>query len=159
MQKRKTVLNALSNGNIATKEEVKDIKTIVPINDIQGNVEFKDVWNSIIKTELRKKLSQNYIGETYCYGRQGTPEANCIYFDTKDKDKYIYQTEGLSFIPNDLSRIISINGPFDYWNKKPVDHYPYNNPKYTKYSFRPTGCSPQIVEVLRQKGNLVFYEE
>lgn len=123
------------------------------------NVEFKDVWNSIIKTELRKKLSQDYIGETYCYGRQGTPEANCIYFDTQDKAKYIYQTEGLSFIPNDLSRIISINGPIEFWNQKPIDHYPYNNPKNTKYSFRPTDCSPLLIEVLRQKGNLVFYEK
>lgn len=35
---------------------------------------------------------------------------------------------------------------------------PYQNHEFTKYSFLPNSITPDILEKLRQKGNLVFYE-
>lgn len=121
------------------------------------SVDITDVWNDIICSALKLKNSDLYIGETYFFGKSGT-SSQCVYFDTKNPDITLQESEGLLFISKDLKTKISIAGPFEYMNNGNKITLPYQNHEFTKYSFLPNSITPDILEKLRQKGNLVFYE-
>lgn len=123
----------------------------------ETSIDITDVWNDIICSALKSKHSDSYIGETYLFGKSGI-SAQCVYFDTKNPDITLQESEGLLFISKDLKTKISIAGPFEYMNNGNKITLPYRNPQFTKYSFHPNSITPDILEKLRQKGNLVFYE-
>ena len=121
------------------------------------SIDITDVWNDIICSALKSKHSDSYIGETYFFGKSGI-SSQCVYFDTMNPDITLQESEGLLFISKDLKTKISIAGPFEYMNNGNKITLPYQNPEFTKYSFLPNSITPDILEKLRQKGNLVFYE-
>lgn len=116
----------------------------------------KEVWNEIIRQELKSKHKNRYIGETYSSGKNGI-STQCIYFNMEDPNHSLEESDGLLFISRDLCNKFSIEGPFEFWNNKKVS-LPYKNPTNTKYSFLPTSIDPNTLVELRKKGNLVFYE-
>ena len=121
------------------------------------SIDITDVWNDIICSALKSKHSDSYIGETYFFGKSGI-SSQCVYFDTMNPDITLQESEGLLFISKDLKTKISIAGPFEYMNNGNKITLPYQNHEFTKYSFLPNSITPDILEKLRQKGNLVFYE-
>lgn len=123
----------------------------------KNDVNITQIWNEIILETLKKKHKDIYLGETYTFGKKGI-SAQCIYFKIDDCNKELKESDGLLFIPKDLSNKISLEGPFEYWNEKRITAFPYKNPNNLKYSFRPNGITPEQLKILRQEGNLVFYE-
>lgn len=121
------------------------------------SIDISEVWNDIICTFLKAKHSNSYIGETYSFGKKGI-SAQCVYFDTKNSNIKLQESDGLLFISKDLTTKISIAGPFEYMNNGNKITLPHRNQQFTKYSFLPNSVTPEILVKLRQKGNLVFYE-
>ena len=119
--------------------------------------DIENVWNDIICSALKSKHSDSYVGETYFYGKNGVP-AQCVYFDTKNPNITLQESDGLLFISKDLKTKISIAGPFEYMNDGHKITLPHQNLKFTKYSFLPNSVTPDNLIKLRQNGNLVFYE-
>lgn len=122
-----------------------------------GSIDVEEVWNDIICTALKSKHSDSYIGETYSFGKSGI-SAQCVYFDTKNPNITLQESEGLLFISKDLKTKISIADPFEYMNNGNKITLPHRNPQFTKYSFLPNSVTSDALIKLRQKGNLVFYE-
>lgn len=122
-----------------------------------SSIDISEVWNDIICAALKAKHSDSYIGETYSFGKKGI-SAQCVYFDTKNLNITLQESDGLLFISKDLTTKISIAGPFEYMNNGNKITLPHRNPQFTKYSFLPSSVASDILVKLRQKGNLVFYE-
>ena len=122
-----------------------------------SSIDISEVWNDIICAALKAKHSDSYIGETYSFGKKGIA-AQCVYFDTKNLNITLQESDGLLFISKDLTTKISIAGPFEYMNNDNKITLPHRNPQFTKYSFLPSSVASDILVKLRQKGNLVFYE-
>ena len=146
--------NLLLPNFIRTDNLVANYKCFDLYNDKHFDV--KEVWNEIIRKELKSKHKNRYVGETYSFGKNGI-STQCIYFNMKDSDNSLEESDGLLFISRDLCNKFSIKGPFEFWNNKRVS-LPYKNPTNTKYSFLPTSIDSNILAELRKKGNLVFYE-
>jgi hypothetical protein len=62
----------------------------------------------------------------------------------------------LVFITRDLSDVVILGGPFEFWNNEKVE-LPHSNPDDPKYSFLAHGMKPEVLNKLRETGNLVFY--
>ena len=120
-----------------------------------GSIDVEEVWNDIICTALKSKHSDSYIGETYSFGKSGI-SAQCVYFDTKNPNITLQESEGLLFISKDLKTKISIAGPFEYMNNGNKITLPHRNPQFTKYSFLPNSVTSDALIKLRQKGNSCF---
>lgn len=146
--------NLLLPNFIRTDNLVANNKCFNLYNDEYFDV--KEVWNEIIRKELKSKHKSRYIGETYSSGKKGT-SAQCIYFNMDDSNNSLEESDGLLFISRDLCNKFSIEGPFEFWNNKKVS-LPYKNPTDTKFSFLPKSIDPNTLVELRKKGNLVFYE-
>ena len=123
----------------------------------KSSIDVTNVWNEIICSALKSKRSDLYIGETYHFGKSGI-SAKCVYFDTKNPDITLQDSEGLLFISKDLKTKISIAGPFKYMNNGNKISLPYRNQQFTKYSFLPNDITQEALENLRKKEHLVFYE-
>ena len=101
-------------------------------------------------------MASQYVGQTYSFGAEGIA-AECIYFEMDGNDKTLQESTGLYFISRDLSFRTIIAGPFEYWNNGKVTLLPHNNPDFPKYSFRKEEIALDMLAKLREKGNLVFY--
>lgn len=125
-------------------------------NDEEGtNIE--EFWCSLILKNIKQNMESQYVGQTYSFGAEGIA-AKCIYFEMDGGNKTLKNSEGLYFIGKDLTFRTVIAGPFEYWNdNKRITSLPHTNPDYPKYSFRKEGINPELLAKLREKGNLVFY--
>ncbi len=110
--------------------------------------------NLILKT-LKGKLLDNYVGVTYLHGVSEMAK-KCIFFNMDGDDKTLKKSEGLVFITKDLSEVVILGGPFEFWNNEKVD-LPHSNPDYPNYSFLTHEMNTNVLEKLREDGNLVFY--
>lgn len=125
--------------------------------DEDGSIPIEDFWISLILVSLKDKLPDLYVGKTYVHGGSEIGK-KCIYFEMDGDDKVLKESDGLVFIANDLSRLVVLGKPFEFWNNKKIEKLPYSNPDDSKYSFKPQGLAPEILVKLREKGNLVFYD-
>lgn len=116
----------------------------------------EEFWRSLILNTIKRNRSSQYIGQTYSFGVDGIA-AECIYFEMDGDDKTLRESEGLYFIGRELSLRTVISGPFEYWNNGNAVSLPHSNPDFPKYSFRKEGITPGLLTKLREKGNLVFY--
>lgn len=124
-------------------------------NDIAGtNIE--EFWRGLILSNIKRNMASQYVGQTYSFGAEGIA-AECIYFEMDGNDKTLQESTGLYFISRDLSFRTIIAGPFEYWNNGKVTLLPHNNPDFPKYSFRKEEIALDMLAKLREKGNLVFY--
>lgn len=113
-------------------------------------------WKNLIANAIKSKMSSTYAGMTYTFGTAGVA-AECIYFEMDGEDKTLRQSEGLYFIGKDLTFRTIVAGPFEYWNNGNAIALPHSNPDFPKYSFKKEGIDPEMLLKLREKGNLVFY--
>lgn len=124
-------------------------------SDAEGtNIE--DFWCNLILSNIKRNMCSQYVGQTYSYGTEGIA-SECIYFEMDGENKTLKESEGLYFIGKDLTFRTVIAGPFDYWNNGRVISLPHTNSDFPKYSFRKEEINPELLVKLREKGNLVFY--
>lgn len=123
--------------------------------DINGRSDIEHYWVGLILNTLRKLQSDKYVGTTYEYG-VNEPANKCIYFEMDGEDKTLRKSEGLIFIYNDLTKRVIIPVTFDFWNIEKVS-LPHSNLDFPKYSFKTDGMDEELLNKLRENGNLVFY--
>jgi hypothetical protein len=119
------------------------------------HVDIVQFWKSLILKTIKGKLSDTYVGSTYLHGASEVAR-KCIYFNMDGDDKILKKSEGLVFITRDLSDVVILGGPFEFWNNEKVE-LPHSNPDDPKYSFLAHGMKPEVLNKLRETGNLVFY--
>lgn len=150
--------NELETPILIRTESLQDERNGTQYN-LYNNMEGADIeafWQGLILTNIKRNMAAQYVGQTYSYGVDGIA-AECIYFEMDGNDKILQNSPGLNFIGRDLSFKIVVAGPFEYWNNGEVISLPHNNPDFPKYSFRKEGISAEMLAKLREKGNLVFY--
>lgn len=124
-------------------------------NDDAG-INIEEFWCSLILSNIKRNMASQYVGQTYSFGADGIA-AECIYFEMDGNDKTLQESTGLYFVSRDLSFRTIIAGPFEYWNKGNVVSLTHCNLDFPKYSFRKEGIAPEMLVKLREKGNLIFY--
>lgn len=123
--------------------------------NVNTNVDINNLWSFIIKELIKEKHHDNYVGETIIPMKKLT---KCIAISKKDSDSTLYDSLGLVFIPNDLSRTISIEKNNNYWNNGiEITKLPFTNANDLEYNLE-VSCSETDMNTIRQKGNLVFYD-
>lgn len=126
---------------------------IINLNVQDTNVDITLLWNWIVRQMIIKKHYDAFVGETIVPMKKLT---NCIAISKKENPT-IYDSDGLVFIPNDLSRTIIIEKNKNYWNGGiKITQLPYTNTTDLEYNLE-VACSVSDMKVLCQKGNLVFY--
>jgi hypothetical protein len=123
--------------------------------NVNTNVDINKLWSFIIKELIKEKHHDNYVGETIIPMKKLT---NCIAISKQDSNSTIYDSLGLVFIPNDLSRTISIEKKKNYWNNGvEITELPFTNANDLEYNLE-VSCSETDMKTICQKGNLVFYD-
>lgn len=123
--------------------------------DDNERVDIKNYWVGLILKMLKTQRLDNYVGATYVHGATESAR-KCIYFDMDGDNKTLKETPGLYFVFNDLSGATILSGPFEFWNNEKVE-LPHTNPDFPKYSFKTDGVDEEVLNKLRENGNLVFY--
>ncbi|MCR4828326.1 MAG: hypothetical protein K5864_02580 [Bacteroidales bacterium] len=119
------------------------------------SIDINCLWNFIIKQLIIQKNYDNYLGETIIPMKK---LKNCIAIYNKNVDSTIYDSIGLIFIPDDLSRTISVEKNKNYWNNNnEIKKLPYINNNDLEYNLE-ISCTEIDMNTLCQKGNLVFYD-
>ena len=110
--------------------------------------------NWIVRQMIMKKHCDAFVGETIVPMKR---LKNCIAISKEDAIPTIYDSDGLIFVPNDLSRTIIVEKNKNYWNGGvEITELPYTNTDDVEYNLEIT-CSESDMNVLQQKSNLVFY--
>lgn len=155
-----TIENTLKNKGITIPSflSIKQLQyedgNIINLNVQNTNVEITTLWNWIIRQMIIKKHRDTFVGETLVPMKKLT---GCIAFSNKTADSIIYDSDGLIFIPDDLSRTIIIEKNTNYWNGGvEITELPYINTADVEYNLE-VSCSESDMKVLCKKGNLVFY--
>lgn len=156
--------NAIGMENLAIKflkmTDLVDYHTNQHINLRNNNHshdQIKMVWNNIILDLLVDKNSRTFVGKTYKYiGKK------CVFFEMQPTSSPLASDGNLIIIPRDLSFAPINSGEhlgIQYYDEKiTVPHLPTeDDTRERKYSFLATNISTDRMEVLRQKGNLIFY--
>ncbi len=139
---------------LSIKQLQYEKETIINLNVQDINIDITLLWNWIVRQMIMKKHCDAFVGETIVPMKRLT---NCIAISKKDAIPTIYDSEGLVFIPNDLSRTIIIEKNKNYWNSGvEITELPYTNTADVEYNLE-VSCSESDMNVLCKKGNLVFY--
>lgn len=137
---------ALDNGHSLLNVEEADSKT------------FQDIatfWRQLLLLLIRKKHEHNYLGHTIKPGNSER-SSSLVFVDIEDPNKELLDSEDLVFVSSDLSCTIEIGKDFDYWDNESAVQLPHKNEKDTRYSLKPK-TDKDVLPLLQQKGNLVFY--
>ena len=128
--------------------------SVINLNVQNINIDITLLWNWIVRQMIMKKHCDAFVGETLVPMKKLT---NCIAISKRDATPTIYDSDGLVFIPNDLSQTIIIEKNKNYWNGGvEITELPYTNTADVEYNLEST-CSESNMNTLRQKGNLIFY--
>lgn len=119
--------------------------------------DIKNFWTGLIMETLIFIHQEQYLGKTYKYNGTSETVKKSIFFEMDNANKGLKETESLYFVFGDLSNQKIVQGPFEFWNTKKIDVFPYCNPNFPKYSFLTQGMDDMSLMKLREKGNLVFY--
>lgn len=156
-----TIENTLKNKGIAIPSflNIKQLQyengNIINLNVQNASMDIASLWNWIIRQMIIKKHCDNYVGETMVPMKRLT---KCIAIRKSAVDPTIHDSIGLIFIPNDLSRTISIEKNNNYWNNGiEITKLPFTNANDLEYNLE-VSCSETDMNTIRQKGNLVFYD-
>lgn len=156
-----TIESTLKNKGISIPSflSVKQLQNedgnIINLNVQNTNVEITSLWNWIIRQMIIKKQCENFVGETIVPMKKLT---NCIAIRKNVAYPTVYDSVGLVFIPEDLSRTISIEKKKNYWNNGvEITELPFTNNDDLEYNLD-ISCSEIDMNILRQKGNYVFYD-
>ena len=157
---KSTIENTLKNKGITIPSflSIKQLQyedgNIINLNVQNTNVEITTLWNWIIRQMIIKKHRDTFVGETLVPMKK---LIGCIAFSNKTADSILYDSDGLIFIPDDLSRTIIIEKNTNYWNGGiEITELPYINTADIEYNLE-VSCSESDMKVLCKKGNLVFY--
>lgn len=155
------IKNILINEEISVPsflsiKQLQDGKgSVINLNVENNDVDIVSLWNWIIKQMIIKKHSDDFVGETIVPMEKLT---DCIAFNNTTDTHTIYDSEALLFIPNDLSKTISVSKQHNYWNNNTeIKTLPYTNDEDLEYNLKIL-CSKEDMNILSQKGNLVFYD-
>lgn len=155
-----TIENTLKKKDISIPSflSIKQLQygkgNIINLNVQNINIDIASLWNWIVRQMIMKKHCDAFVGETLAPMKKLT---NCIAISKKDAVPTIYDSDGLIFIPNDLSQTIIIEKNKNYWNGGvEITELPYTNTADVEYNLEIT-CSESDMNILRQKGNLIFY--
>lgn len=137
-------------------KQLQDEKgSVINLNVENPDVDIVSLWNGIIKQMILKKHFDDFVGETIVPMGKLT---NCIALSNTSDNHTIYDSEALLFVPNDLSKTISVSKQHNYWNNNTeIKTLPYTNEEDLEYNLK-ISCSKEDMNILSQKGNLVFYD-
>lgn len=140
---------------LSIKQLSNENGSVINLNVENSNVDVIPLWNWIIKQMIIKKHGDDFVGETIVPMKKLT---NCIAFRNVVNNHTIYDSEALLFIPNDLTKTISVLKQHNYWNNNTeIKSLPYINGEDLEYNLE-ISCSQEDMVLLTQKGNLVFYD-
>lgn len=128
---------------------------IINLNVPNNQLDLMALWNHILKQLIIQKHLEDFIGWTI------TPPQrieNSVAIELHDSGLSLNDSDALICIPKDLSQFIIFNKDFNYWNTdNEIKELPFSNPKDIGYSFTPSITDAGVLNLIRQKGNLVFY--
>lgn len=157
---KETIEKTLNNNGISVPSflSIKQLRNetgkIVNLNVQDSNVDILSLWNWIIRQMIIKKHFDNYVGETITPMKN---PPNCVAFKLANTDQ-IKESEAILFITGDLSQTISVLKKHNYWNNNvEIQSLPYTNENDLEYSLE-ISCVQEDLNILSQKGNLVFYD-
>ncbi len=116
------------------------------------------IWRSVILELIKDKNKDNFTGYTYHFGKSGN-SAKCVYFKLSPEQNTLKESNSVCIIPPSLTTqvIISVSKNGFYWNNgKIIDMLPYKLDD-NKLSFMPINITSEQLEMIRQKGCMVFY--
>lgn len=160
-----STINGLENAHIEFLKitELQDPKSMRKVNLRDCNIDnavIRELWNHIILKLLRSKNALNFVGETYKFGTS----KKCIFFEREESSLPLHSNGNFDIIPNDLSLTPLFSGDelgIQYYGTPiTIPHQPkIEIDKKIKYSFLATDSLKDHMELLSQKGNLIFYNE
>lgn len=128
---------------------------IINLNAPDIQLDLMALWNHILKQLIIQKHFEDFIGRTI------TPPQrieNSVAIELHESGLSLYDSDALICIPKDLSQFIIFNKDFNYWNAdNEIKKLPFSNPDDIGYSFTPSIADSSVLNLIRQKGNLMFY--
>lgn len=132
---------------------------LININQPNPNFDTVCFWNKLLLNLIKEKNKSTLVGQTQKTNNFGL-ENGLIYLDTKSYCSELEDSQGLFFIPADLSETIEIEKDFNYWNLKIERVLPYNiSPIDTTFSFKSKKINPMTLEKLQKNKYLIFYSK
>lgn len=156
-QHSKSIIDAiLDKENIPHVFNILNTKNISKANLYSSkNINIPLLWNDFLLDLIKSKHKSCYLGHTIVPNKKSREEGY-VWIDIEDKTKQLYDSEGLIFVPNDLSYFGWVTKDFDYWQKRKCQSLPYSNTKDSEYSMKPNMEISQL-QKLQEKGALCFY--
>ena len=116
-------------------------------------------WNKIICTFIKDKNASDYVGHTVKPSKRSIAEGH-IWFDMEVKNRKLYGSDGLVFIPQNLSDYQNLVNSNKYYNNDDglCSDLPYTVPDDTKFSIKLDIEDIEILQRIQKNRYYVFYD-
>ena len=114
-------------------------------------------WNKIICTFIKDKNASAYVGHTVKPSESSIAKGH-IWFDMEEKNKKLYESDGLVFIAQDLSDYQNLVNSNEYYNDGLCSDLPYTVPDDTQFSIKLEIKDTEILNSIQKDKYYVFYE-
>lgn len=130
----------------------------MPVQQLKNESDIIEFWNKIIVSFIIDKNASDYVGHTIKPSAKSITNGH-IWFDMEEKYKKLYGSDGLVFIPKDLSDYQNLVNCNNYYNNhQACSELPYTVSDDTKFSIKLESVDSKVLSRIQNECYHVFYE-